>query len=563
MVALSLQCGLTVVFLVSLVLMGLCIAQLTIPAIAARLSVIAGVLTEWTVPTPGSGVSGLTLDPSGNCCWFLEYYGNKVGHLDPSTGIFQEWVIPTSLSNPYSIAITRVSGSLAVWGTEFAADKVFLFYPQSGSFSEYHLTGSNVGVTSISIEPSGGQVRVWFSESFRNVNGEAIYDPNTRNVTLYEDEFPAAVGGGAYGVYATYNSTWFAGFSALVRWDRASDKYTIWPLPVHGYSVGRFITVDQEGEPWYTQGVTSGNSTDNYVGVLRGNSTLEEWLIPSNGADPRGISVNPLTQQPWIAEESQQAGNGTIASLDAYGGGTLVSSVPTMVPAGGTPTVLSPALSQIAAYNHTVTPTTSVISGSIDGRFTGYSLGYSLPHEAIVDSSGVVWISEPGTNKIARLSLSPGFALRPSAPIVSLSQGGTETITITGVSISGYKGQVALTTTMVPQGVSASSFSPNLLNITSAGTASTQFTLHIDPEASAGTNMVTIQGTDGTNIHVIGLILMITNSTATALTTLSRPTRPSIRGLMWESITAVTAIALAALEISRRRKRHIRSTPVS
>lgn len=156
-------------------------------------------LTEWTIPTSGSGPWSLTLDPSGNCCWFLEYVENKLVHLDPSNNTLQEWSIPTSGANPYSLATTMNSGSLTVWGTEFGRDKIFAFSPSSDSFSEYALSKYNnglLGVAYLSIEPSSAQTRVWFTESLNNANGELIVDPKTGNVTLYVDTFPASVGGG-------------------------------------------------------------------------------------------------------------------------------------------------------------------------------------------------------------------------------------------------------------------------------------------------------------------------------------------------------------------------------
>ena len=139
-------------------------------------------LTEWTVPTPASGVWGLTLDPSGNCCWFLEYFGNKVGHLDPASSTFQEWAIPTQQSNPYGLATTLISGSLILWGTESAADRVFAFSPGSGLFREYNLSkygGGGLGVGFISVEPPSRQSRIWFTETLNNANGEFVYDQNT------------------------------------------------------------------------------------------------------------------------------------------------------------------------------------------------------------------------------------------------------------------------------------------------------------------------------------------------------------------------------------------------
>src|SRR5208337_3098715 len=281
-------------------------------------------LTEWTLPTSNSIPLGLSLDPSGNCCWFVEFSGNKIGHLDPNSNIFQEWDIPTAAANPLGIATTIISGSLAIWGTEFARDKVFVFYPSSGTFLEYSLPNADSGVEYVSIEPSGSFVRVWFTEIQRDANGELVYDPHSGMGTLYEDTFPDAVGGGANGIFAGPGVVWYAGISSLVRWDRATTQYTIWPLPTHGSATGRFLTFDSQGQPWYTQGVLTAGGTNNYVGVLRGDNTIKEWQLPTAGSDPKVISISPFTQNPWIAEQSSQANNGQVAMLDPSAAGTVV-----------------------------------------------------------------------------------------------------------------------------------------------------------------------------------------------------------------------------------------------
>ena len=477
-------------------------------------SQVAASLTEWTVPTSASGPWGLALDQSGTCCWFVEYYGNKIAHFDSRASSFEEWEIPTADSNPYSIAVTSVGGSPMVWGTEFSSDKIFAFSPASGKFSEYSLPGGS-GPGYVSIEPQAGPTaRVWFTETTRNSNGEFIHDSASGNVTFYEDAFPAAVGGGAYDVHAGSGFVWFAGFSALVRWDRASAQYTIWPLPNNDSGVARFMTFDSRGQPWYTQGVADGTSNDNFVGVLRGNM-IQEWRIPGAGSNPRGISINPLTQQPWIAEQSSLQGNGTVANLNDFGNGTLFSSSPITAPSGGTETVLSPTISHAPGSVHTVTPTTRSVIPSEEGPFAQYVLGPTLPSDVIVDSSGNVWVSEPGANKIAKLSVSTSdYALSVSSSYLSSAQGTSVALAVTGSSVSGYTGDVTFTAPNLPPGVTLSGFDPNPVHIPSGGNASSNFAINIAPSATPGTSFVVIRGSDGTIAHTIGFILTITNSTS-------------------------------------------------
>jgi len=507
------------------ILMSLIVSSSTLSPVYASSS---ATLTEWTVPTRSSGPLGLTLDPSGHCCWFVEYFGNKVGHFDPSKNTFQEWSIPTPGANPNSLVATEISGSLVLWGTESGTDKIFSFSPHSGLFYEYNLTSQNLGVLgvgSISVEPSSAQARLWFTEAFNNTNEEFVYNPMTGNVTLYEDQFPSAVGGGAYGVYASSGSVWYAGFSAIVRWDRASSQYTIWRLPIHGSALGRSVVLDQNGRAWYTQGVTDAFSDDNFVGLLRGSGTIEEWRVPGPGSDPRGISVDPMTQQPWIVESSQTAGIGAIATLNPFEGGTLISVNATTAPSEQTRlTILS--TSSLASFtNNVVIPTERQISGNVDEQFTEYQVGSTQPREAVVDSAGNIWISEPGANRIAELSRTPDFALRVSPLTLSLSQGDSGIVTVTGVSISSFIGKVSLMTNTSTHGVTLSAFNTSSLNIAAASSASAEFTVTVAYNALNVTNIILIEGTSDNITHQVALMLTVTNGTSTTTTQPAPPSR--------------------------------------
>ena len=469
-------------------------------------------LTEWTVPTANSVPLGLSLDPAGHCCWFVEFSGNKVAHLDPSTNTFQEWDIPTAGANPLGIATTTISDSLAIWGTEFAKDKVFVFYPSSGTFLEYSLPNANSGVEYTSVEPSASFVSVWFTEVQRDANGELIYDPHTGTGTLYEDRFPDAVGGGANGIFAGPGVVWYAGFSSLVRWDRTTNQYTIWPLPTHGTATGRFLAFDSHGQPWYTQGVLDAGGNDNYVGVLRGDNTIKEWQIPTAGSDPRMISISPFTQNPWIAEQSSQANNGQVTALDPSAGGNVVPSTPTTAPSSASQTTLTPLTPPPSiASSNIMTPVTTPMLGTTTGQFTDYPLGSSLPHDVIVDSSGNTWVIESSANKIARITaITPDFGLSTPSGTVSIPEGSSGEIAITGTSITGYSGTITLAVTSAPSGVSFSSFTPNPINIPSGGTVSAALTISVAPSAPTGQVSVTISGTDGTLTHNTTFTLLVT-----------------------------------------------------
>ena len=487
-------------------------------------------LTEWSLPTSNSVPLGLSLDPSGHCCWFVEFSGNKVGHLDPDTNTFQEWNIPTAGASPLAIATTTISGSLAIWGTEFAKDKVFLFYPSSGTFLEYSLPNANSGVEYTSVEPAGSLVRVWFTEIQRNANGQLIYDPSTGTGTLSEDTFPSAVGGGANGIFAGPGVVWYAGISSLVRWDRATNQYTIWPLPTHGSATGRFLTFDSLGQPWYTQGVLTAGGSDNYVGVLRGDNTIKEWQVPAAGSDPRGISISPSTQVPWIAEQSSQSNNGQIATLDPSAGGTVVTSTPTTVHAGGASTTLTPSASPSAnASSIVATPVTTPILATVNGQFTEYPLGASQPHDVIVDSSGNTWVIESAANKIARITSMtpavPDFTLSSTPPSISINQGSNGTSTISVISNNEFNSTVGLSFSwmgLAPSGISVSL--PGPVTPASESVANSTLIVSANSSASIGSFTLVVTGTSGPLIHSANVGILVTASTSTS--TIPVPSSP-------------------------------------
>ncbi|MFI5449893.1 MAG: CFI-box-CTERM domain-containing protein [Candidatus Bathyarchaeia archaeon] len=488
-------------------------------AIGASQRSSTALLTEWTVPTPQSGPSALSLDEKGRCCWFLEYYGNKIGHFDENTGTIQEWTLPVANANPYDLAVSSVSGSVVLWGTEIGLDRVFAFWPNTGAVREYSLPHGETGVGYISVEPSSSaEVRVWFTETTGNRNGELIYDPSTFNVTLYEDSFPAAVGGGAFGVYATPSSVWFAGFSAIVRWDRTSQQYTMYPLPIHGLAVGRSIALDSYGNAWYTQASGNGTSENNYVGVIRGNSVIENWQVPTLGADLGSISINPVTQQPWLIEQSRQLGNGIVAVLANSTGAQLVPTSVTTAPSAGGPIILGTKLESMAPSTSIVPPLTTTLLGPWNGPFSEYLLGAgSQPRDVVADSAGNVWVSEPGSNKIARISgPSIDFAVGAATSLLSLNRGGSATVTVNGVSISDFAGPLALTVTAVPLGVSVSDFNPRLLVIPAGGNATATVMIKVSASASNGTSLILIHASNGTLDHTTSLIITISAGAASS-----------------------------------------------
>jgi len=141
-------------------------------------------------------------------------------------------------------------------------------------------------------------------------------------------------------------------------------------------------------------------------------------------------------------------------------------------------------------------------------------LGPASPSDVVVDSSGNVWVSEPVTNKIVRLSPStPDYALSPTSSYVSLTQGSSIPIAIAATSVSGYAGHLTFTALGLPHGITISA---NPLYLPAGGNASSILEINVASGVPPGTDSMTIEGSDGTTDHTIGLILSVMNSSTTS-----------------------------------------------
>ena len=487
---------------------------------AYALDDVTSALTEWTIPTPDSMPAGLALDSSGECCWFVESSGNKVAYLDPSTRTFQEWAIPTSDSGPTSLALTMVSGSPVVVGTESAKNNVFVFFPNTGMFKEYTLP-EDPRPQYVSIEPAEKQIRAWFTNLKGNWIGEIVYDLSSGTARLYELTLPAGAGGGAKGVHAGQGIIWLTGISAIVRWDVAASQFTSWAIPSHPSTQAAFIDVDELGQVWYTSS-PGGTGTASYVGVLRSDNTFTEWQVPTPSADAQAISINPVTQNPWIAEQAAYR----IAKLDPSTGGIITNSRPVTTRSSLTPGALFTRVAgPMLPSTVTVTPASSTPDMSSTEPFTEWILpSGSRPQYVVVDASGDAWILESTANKVARLSLRSDFVVEcnPSSLIVVQNANATSTCTVT--SIDGFTSAVELTgnwSGAQPGGVAFTL--PTPVTPPPGRGVSSSLILSAGPTASTGTFTFQVTGTSGSFTHTVGLEVTVAAGVADFAITVSPP----------------------------------------
>ncbi|MFH8589837.1 hypothetical protein ACH4GP_36620 [Streptomyces celluloflavus] len=122
-----------------------------------------GAITEYPLPTPDGGPTGITAGPDGNV-WFTEYDSGMIGRITPD-GAITDYRIPSPNSFPWGIT-AGPDGNL--WFTEYN-NGVIGQITADGSITEHPLTNTGSGPTGITAGPDGN---LWFVESTGNQIGQ-------------------------------------------------------------------------------------------------------------------------------------------------------------------------------------------------------------------------------------------------------------------------------------------------------------------------------------------------------------------------------------------------------
>jgi streptogramin lyase len=197
----------------------------------------SGTIFEFSLPTPSSGLDGITLGPDGTL-WFTESSAGKIGRIKPG-GTITEFSLPTAHSLPYGIT-TGPDGNL--WFTEQEGNKIGRITP-GGMITEFpiapHFFGIPYGIT------AGPDGNLWFAES----------------------------------------NTLYPGIG------RITTTGQVTPFPFTTVGAGPTgITEGPDGNLWFTEG--GGGSVD-YIGRITPSGVITQFRLPTTVSGPTGISTGP------------------------------------------------------------------------------------------------------------------------------------------------------------------------------------------------------------------------------------------------------------------------------
>jgi len=175
--------------------------------------------------------------------WFTAQESNLIGRVDMATKKISEFSVPTQNAHPYGI-VSADDGAL--WFCELTGRRLGRVDPKSGAITEFAPPNSDVQPRRL--------VAVIGAIYFTDFGGGRL-----GRLTLEDKKFqfwqsPSGSDSEPYGI--TVDSTgkiWYEESAEkankLVRFDPATQKFTVFPMPVKNSSV-RSITRDARGRLW-------------------------------------------------------------------------------------------------------------------------------------------------------------------------------------------------------------------------------------------------------------------------------------------------------------------------
>lgn len=147
------------------------------PAWLASLDGASGEIRRYEVPPaseppPGSPIPYEIRAAPDGAIWGSELIGNRVYRLDPGTGEFRIWDMPTAHSGPRRL---DVAADGTVWIPEYANNRLARLDPTTGEIREFELPTPDALPYVARVDRGTG--RVWVSEA--GADAMAVFDPRT------------------------------------------------------------------------------------------------------------------------------------------------------------------------------------------------------------------------------------------------------------------------------------------------------------------------------------------------------------------------------------------------
>ena len=279
-------------------------------------------IREWDVPTKGAHPHDPAVGQDG-ALWFTEQMQNKLGRVDPKTGVFKEYVLKIADSGPHGL-VADATGN--IWFTGNAKGYIGKLDPRSGAVTEYKMPDAKAEDPHTAVFDARGIL--WFTVQVGNMVGRL--DPQTGKIDLKKmpmaDARPYGIAINSKGIpffcefgtnkmakidpqtmaiteYKLPEGTrprrmaidaadqvYFTDFQGgnLGRLDPESGAVKMWPTPGGARSAPYGIAITKDGLVWYSE---SGVKPNTLIQFDPKTERFARATIPSGGGTVRNMAA--------------------------------------------------------------------------------------------------------------------------------------------------------------------------------------------------------------------------------------------------------------------------------
>lgn len=187
----------------------------------------------------------LVFDRQKNPVFSFEY-GDAIGRIQRATGRLEVWPVPTARSRPYGIEVDRNG---IIWALEFLGNKIIRLDPTTGNVREYPhpRLADDPGLRRMALDSQG---RIWFGE--HEFGSIGLFDPRTETWRSWRAPAPGGRPIEIYSFNVDQNDVvWLSHFGAnyIGRFDPRTEKFSVYPHKSPQANC-RLMDIDQNGEIW-------------------------------------------------------------------------------------------------------------------------------------------------------------------------------------------------------------------------------------------------------------------------------------------------------------------------
>jgi virginiamycin B lyase len=217
-------------------------------------------------------------DKDGNVWYTDRSIPNRVGRLDPRTGVFKDYVLPDPKADPHGLVVDAKG---QVFWAEVQGFQLGRLDPQSGEMTRYPMdsSGQYKGRGHTPIVDS--KQNIWYTAIAGDLIGK--WDRQTQKTKVWKVPTPGAA---PYGiVFDKDENVWFAEFRRckVAKFDQHTEKFTEYPALTQPCLIRR-LSVAPDGLVWYA--VFSGGK----IGKLNPRTgKIVEYTVPMPFSEPYDI----------------------------------------------------------------------------------------------------------------------------------------------------------------------------------------------------------------------------------------------------------------------------------